>query len=517
VPAGQRRTDTIVGAVQLWAERAPSARALSQGDRTVTFAELDGRADRVARALLVGGAADGARIAYLGRNAPEYFEVLQGATKAGCVTVPLNWRLAAPELEAILTDSGAVLLVVEREFADVVPDASRPPTVVVADGRGPEPTSTDYEQWLAAAPEGQPQASPRENAVVLQMYTSGTTGKPKGVMLTDSALAASSSLLADVTGMGSDSVTLCTMPSFHIGGTSWTLAALSRGSETVLINDLEVSGILTEIERRSVTIMIAVPTIIQRLVDSSDVADFDLSSLETVYYGGGPMTAPVIQRALRTLSCRFIQGFGLTELPLATVLPHEAHLGDPELLRSCGRAAPGTEIRLVDPDTGRDAETGGVGEIWVRSPRLMAGYWRQPEVTDSVLDEAGWFRTGDSAKRDENGYFYIQGRTKDMIVSGGENIYPGEVENVLMAHPAVSDCAVIGVPSERWAEAVMAVVVLTAGTSVDAADLIAFCRARLAGYKCPKTVAFVTDLPRTAAGKVLKFRLRNEFGRPASH
>jgi long-chain acyl-CoA synthetase len=285
----------------------------------------------------------------------------------------------------------------------------------------------------------------------------------------------------------------------------------------VLINDLEVSGILTEIERRSVTIMIAVPTIIQRLVDSSDVADFDLSSLETVYYGGGPMTAPVIQRALRTLSCRFIQGFGLTELPLATVLPHEAHLGDPELLRSCGRAAPGTEIRLVDPDTGRDAETGGVGEIWVRSPRLMAGYWRQPEVTDSVLDEAGWFRTGDSAKRDENGYFYIQGRTKDMIVSGGENIYPGEVENVLMAHPAVSDCAVIGVPSERWAEAVMAVVVLTAGTSVDAADLIAFCRARLAGYKCPKTVAFVTDLPRTAAGKVLKFRLRNEFGRPASH
>jgi long-chain acyl-CoA synthetase len=497
--------------VSQWADTTPTARALSLGERVLTFGDLDDRSNRVANALHDAGVVPGSRVAYLGRNAPEFFEVLLGTAKAGCVTVPLNWRLAAPELEAIIADSTAVLAVVAEEFCQLLTGVRGVRKVVVSREPCSSPHSS-YEEWISAASAELPSRTTNGDFFVLQMYTSGTTGKPKGVMSSDSAVAASMALLADVAGMRPDAVSLCTLPTFHIGGTSWTLAGLSTGCETVLIQDADPSRIMAEIDDRCVTTMIAVPTIIQRMVESAEVASHDLHTLETVYYGGGPMTSTVIRRAMESLSCQFIQGFGLTELPLVTVLPHEAHLAGEHLLRSCGRVAPQTEVRLVDPESGMDVPAGEVGEIWARSPRLMSGYWRQPEATAAVLDDAGWFRTGDAARRDVDGYLYIQDRIKDMIISGGENIFPAEVENVLMSHPAVQECAIIGVPSARWVETAMAIVVLRDGANADAAELINHCRSRLAGYKCPKAVEFVPELPRTASGKVQKFTLRSEFG-----
>jgi long-chain acyl-CoA synthetase len=384
--------------------------------------------------------------------------------------------------------------------------------VIVAIG-APSQGHDPYDVWSSSPGTSRVAEPPvaRLGDAMLQLYTSGTTGLPKGVVSSNEAVAKSLALLADVTGMSPESITLCTLPTFHIGGTSWTLSALVSGGATVLLTEVTPSAILNAIERWGVSEMIAVPTIIQRVVEAPDVGSRDVSHLSMIYYGGGPMTSSVIERALVTFGCRFVQGFGLTELPLISVLPAEAHRGDPRLLRSCGRVARETEVRLVDPNTGREVAVGEVGEIQVRSPRLMSGYWRKSELTDAVLDEQGWFRTGDAASQDEEGYLFIRDRIKDMIISGGENIYPAEVENVLMAHPDVSEVAVVGVASERWTEAVTAVVVRRAGSAPDEESLISFCRERLARFKCPQHVVFAEELPRTPAGKLLKYQLRAQL------
>jgi long-chain acyl-CoA synthetase len=500
-------TVTAMESVRRWAQVDEAAPALFHGSTRRTFGELVRRCDAVGRALRGDGLGPGARIGYLGRNSVEFFEVLLGAAGVGMVTVPLNWRLAAPEINAILEDAEAGLVIVDAEFEPLLGSHVR---AVVVGGEGGR--SRGYEPWCEAADRDAGSHEPSLDDTVLQLYTSGTTGEPKGVMSSNRALAKSLSLLAEVTGMQRGTVSLCTLPTFHIGGTSWTLAGLTSGAATVLLTDVTPIEILSAIEAHQVTVMIAVPTIVQRLVEHPDLDERNLDSLETVYYGGGPMTSPVLERALSALDCQFVQGFGLTELPLVTVLPPQAHHGDPALLRSCGRAASETEIRLVDPDSGAEVAVGMVGEIQVRSPRLMEGYWRKPELTAAAMDSEGWFHTGDAASRDEEGYFYIQDRIKDMIITGGENVYPAEVENVLMGHPAVSQVAVIGAPSQKWTEAVVAVVVLRPGHHVSERDLVEFCRQQLARYKCPQNVVFVEDLPRTPSGKLLKYQLRAQLG-----
>jgi long-chain acyl-CoA synthetase len=326
-------------------------------------------------------------------------------------------------------------------------------------------------------------------------------------MMSHRALLAYLETLSAVAGMDDTTTALSTMPLFHIGGTGWALAAAYRGATTIQMRDVDPDLMLRAIERHRVTTLIAVPVVMRMLLQSPLAATADLSSLRTFYYGGGPMMQATLDAALKIFSCDFVQGFGMTECPLITALAPVDHLGAPGRLRSCGRPVRGTDVRLVDPGTGRDVPDGSVGEIVVRSPQLLAGYWNKPEAQrDSFLD-GQWFRTGDAAFRDSEGYLYMQDRIKDMIVSGGENVYPAEVENVLALHPDVAECAVVGVPSDRWTETVKAVVV-AASPTLTPQELIGFCKERLAGYKCPTTVDFVAALPRTPSGKVEKFRLR---------
>lgn len=503
--------DSLTALLAAHAGTRPDAVALRRGPEAVTYAELASRARHVGHALTAAGVGRGSRVGYYGRTSVAFFETLFGAAAVGAVVVPLNWRLAPPEVAAVLADSATELLVVDPEFAGTV-DLARPdlPALRTVVGTAGTPGHGGYAAWRDAQPDTPPGTGHGPDDIALQIYTSGTTGSPKGVMSRSSAVTAYLDALGDVARFRASSVSLCTLPLFHIGGIGWALAGLDRGATTVLLRDTGGDDIVRAVEQNRATILIAVPSVIRTILDAPTLDGADLGSLETLYYGGGPVTPQVLDEALATLGCGLVQGFGLTECPLVTALPPEDHAV--ELLASCGRAIPGTEVRLVDPDTGGDTPVGSVGELWVRSPLTMAGYWRQPEATADALVEGGWLRTGDAARMDLAGHVFMADRLKDMIVTGGENVYPTEVENVLARHPAVGACAVIGVPSRRWTEAVAAVVVLREGHEATAADLLDHCRGFLAGYKRPKTVAFVDELPRTPAGKVLKYRLRADHG-----
>ncbi|MFC4945794.1 long-chain-fatty-acid--CoA ligase [Pseudonocardia sp. GCM10023141] len=499
----------LAGLVIERARTCPDVAALRCGQDVSTYRELHVRSDGVAAALTGDGIEPGSRVAYLGRTAIAFFEVLFGTAKVGAVLVPVNWRLAAPEIAEVLADSGAELIVVDAEYAPVVgrmrerlPDLRR---VVVSTPVGPDA----YVEWRDGRREVPAVLRSAPDEVVLQIYTSGTTGRPKGVMSRNSAFPPYLRALGKAARIEASSVSLSTLPLFHIGGIGWALAGLAAGCLTVLERDAGADALLVAVERRRVTVMIAVPAVIQSLLDSPRIGTADVTSLATLYYGGGPITARLLDQALTTLRCDFVQGFGLTECPLVTVLAPAEHT--PELLRSCGRAVPGAAIRIVDPETGDDVAAGVVGELWVRSPSTMAGYWRQAEATAATLVDGEWLRTGDAARVDDGGYVHMADRLKDMIVTGGENVYPAEVENVLTRHPAVAACAVIGVPSRRWTEAVVAVVVCSPGHVVGEHALIAFCRERLAGFKTPKAVVVVDELPRTPSGKVMKYVLKKEL------
>lgn len=503
--------DSLTALLTFHAGVRPDSVALRCGPESLTYAELASRARRVGDALTAAGVGGGGRVGYYGRTSVAFFETLFGAATIGAVVVPLNWRLAPPEVAAVLADSEVELLVVDPEFAGTV-DAVRAdlPALRTVVCRGEHPDLPLYGTWRDGRP---PDASPPgghgPEDIALQIYTSGTTGRPKGVMSRTSGLTTYLDSLGDVARFSASSVSICTLPLFHIGGIGWVLAGLNRGATTVMLRETGGDDIVRAADQTRATVLIAVPSVIRTILDSPALPHADLGSLRTLYYGGGPVTHQVLDEALATLKCELVQGFGLTECPLVTALPPEDHAV--ELLASCGRAVPGTDVRVVDPVTGTDAPTGSVGELWVRSPQTMAGYWRQPEATAEAIAEGAWLRTGDAARMNDAGYVFMADRLKDMIVTGGENVYPAEVENVLARHPAVGACAVIGVPSRRWTEAVVAVVVLRDGHEATADDLLSHCRGLLAGYKRPKSVAFVDELPRTPAGKVLKYRLKADY------
>jgi long-chain acyl-CoA synthetase len=429
------------------------------------------------------------------------------------VLVPVNWRLAPAELAGVLDDSAARLVFCG---ADLLPglekarhELPRVERVVVL--------GDDYEAWLGSVdgePAGAPVADVGPDDIAVQMYTSGTTGRPKGVMLANLNLW-SIVPITEEWGLGADSVVLVCMPLFHLSGMGWSLPTLYQGGHVVLLADPDPTAILDAIPRYGVTDTLFVPALIQFLLGHPAMAGADLSTLQTVYYGGSPITDDTLLAALDRFGCSFVQLYGLTECTgLATSLAATDHdPGGPRahLLRSIGLPVGPIQVRVVDPRTGAERPPGEVGEIWVRSGGVMAGYWNQPDATAEVIDAEGWLRTGDAAYRDEDGYLFIYDRVKDMIVSGGENVFPAEVENALHSHPAVGDVAVIGVPHERWGETIKAVVVPAPGASVDEADLIAFARERLAHYKCPTSVDVVEALPRNATGKILKRELREPY------
>ena len=497
----------VADVVRHWAAERPEAVALHHGDRALTYRELDERSSRLAQALMAAGVEPGDRVAHLDRTGIEVIELLFAVSKIGAVLVPLNWRLALPELTAIVADAGAPLLVSGPAFAETAAAIAG----ALQAGCTTVETGPAYEAWIAQQAAVDLGARGASGDTVVQMYTSGTTGVPKGVLTTHRNLAAAAET-SPLWAFDTDSVSLTALPMFHIGGIGWAFVGLWNGATTILVSDFDPAAVLDLLERRHVTNAVFVPTMLQMLTGSANTAGRDFSALRSIAYGASPITTPVLKQTLRTFGCALFGIYGLTETTGAAVqLDADDH--DPDgprehLLRSVGRPYPWVELRVVDPADGRDCVPGQVGEVWLRAPNVMAGYFNRPDETAAALTSDGWLRTGDGGYRDRDGYLFLTDRIKDMIVSGGENVYPVEVEEALARHPAIDQVAVIGVPDERWGETVKALIVPRPGAAAQTEELVAFLREQLAAYKLPRIVEFVDELPRTPSGKVLKRELR---------
>ena len=478
---------------------------------------------RVAHAALREGIDVGDRIAFLDRNGMAYFDFLFGGSLIGAVNVAVNWRLAPTEMAAIIDDSQAPVLVVHKDYLPALkemPGALSKVQRIVLIGDGdpascPDSRSVPFETWIEGCPPTDPGHVGAADEVSMQLYTSGTTGLPKGVMLTNGNLSTAIAAANNTFNISEDTVSLVAMPLFHIGGSGWALCAMSRGGRSIILRDVDPDLLLRLIAAEGITEMFLVPAVLMVLLATPSLATTDLSSVRLIFYGASPISEDVLVKCMAAFGCGFCQVYGMTETTGAiTSLAFEDH--DPDgprrgLLRSAGKPLDSVEIRIVDPDTGNVVEDGRVGELQTRSPYNMAGYWRKPDETATTIDGEGWLRTGDAGYFDADGYLYLHDRIKDMIVSGGENIYPAEVENVLLSHPAVVDAAVIGVPDSRWGETVKAVLVFAPGADVDESDVIAHCRANLAHYKCPTSVDTTEALPRNPSGKILKRELRAPY------
>jgi len=483
-------------------------------DRTTTFGQLDERASRIANGLIALGVKPQARIGYIGMNSDRFFEVLYGCFKANAVLVGVNWRLAPPEIVYVLGDAGAEVLFVGAEFAGAI-DAIRAQLVTVKHviaidgGHAQWPA---FEPWRDSQSDVDPMLTIDDEDDVIQLYTSGTTGHPKGVQLTN-ANYISFFDLAQKAGWASydaGDANLVAMPNFHVAGVNMGLVTTGQGARGIHMKQVDPAKVLEFITTYRINNMFLVPAVIQFLLQVPGADKTDFSSLQRVFYGASPISEDVLLRAKKLFGCSFAQLYGLTEtVGAGTALDDPSHDPARGKLRSCGKPYPGFEIRVVGAD-GKPVPQGEVGEIVMKSPTVMKGYWGKPEATEKAIVD-GWFLTGDAGFFDEEGYLYIHDRVKDMIVSGGENIYPAEVENALMGHPALADVAVIGVPDPKWGEAVKACVVLKPGVQANADDIVAFCKERIASYKCPKTVDFVAALPRNPSGKILRRELREPY------
>jgi long-chain acyl-CoA synthetase len=378
-----------------------------------------------------------------------------------------------------------------------------------------DPRSVTFEQWVEGCPPEDLGHVGTADEVSMQLYTSGTTGLPKGVMLTNENLSKAVAGANHTFNVSDDTVSLVAMPLFHIGGSGWALCAMSRGGRSIILRDVDPDLLLRLIAAEHITEMFLVPAVLMVLLATPSLATTDLSSVRLIFYGASAISEDVLVKCMGAFGCGFCQVYGMTETTGAIVsLPFEDH--DPDgprrgLLRSAGKPLDSVEIRIVDPDSGDVVQAGEVGEVQTRSAYNMAGYWRKPDETALTIDSAGWLRTGDAGYFNAEGYLYLHDRIKDMIVSGGENIYPAEVENVLLSHPAVVDAAVIGVPDPKWGETVKAVVVVAPGTEMSDTDLMTHCRANLAHYKCPTSVDRAEALPRNPSGKILKRELRAPY------
>ncbi len=493
-----------------------SKTALSYEDRSWTYLELDAEANRVAQALLAAGVEPQERVAFLDKNSPEYFPFLFGAGKVNAVTVAVNWRLAPPEMEYILGNAEAKVLLVGEEFLEHLGKMDLPTvTTTIVVGAGGDFVS--YQDWIAAQPADDPMVLSALTDTCYQLYTSGTTGLPKGVELTNENFfsmlpAASGEWLFD-----EDSVNLVAMPLFHIAGSGWGVVGLYNGGSNVLLRDIDPAAILQLIPRFGVTNALLVPAVLQFLLMTPGIESTDFSSMRAMVYGASPITEEILVGSMKAMGCKFIQAYGLTETTggVTILRPEDHDPGGPkaDLLRSAGAPWGDVELRIVDPATFADRPDGEVGEIWCKTIQNMRGYWANDEATAEAFPEGkddagiGWFRTGDAGYL-RDGYLFIHDRVKDMIVSGGENIYPAEIENVLMAHPDIADVAVIGVPHEKWGETVKAIITPAPGADPSAEALIAYTRENLASYKCPTSVDRMDVIPRNPSGKILKTELR---------
>jgi acyl-CoA synthetase (AMP-forming)/AMP-acid ligase II len=501
-------------------------RAKNRGDaiafefegRATTFAEFNIKTNRVANGLKALGVKPHERIAYLGKNSDLYFELLLGAIKANVVMAPVNWRLAGPEVAFIVEDCKAALLFVGPEFIALVHDIKDklPSVRAVITTEGGAPEWRDFVAWRDAQSADHPDVAISPKDIAIQLYTSGTTGKPKGAMLSHANFfnlvrTGSEADKPDWNKWTGDDVSLVAMPVFHIGGSGWGIMGLYHGAKGVIAREFDPTRVLDFFEQAGITKLFMVPAAMQFVVRQPRARSVDFSRLKYMLYGASPIPAALLKECIEVFKCGFVQMYGMTETTGTIVaLPPEDHVEGSERMRSAGKALPGVELAILDPD-GKPLPPGEVGEIATRSGSNMAGYWNLPEATASTLRKDGWLRTGDAGTMDKDGYLYIHDRIKDMIISGGENIYPAEVESGLCDHPDIAEAAVIGIPDDKWGEAVKAIVVMKPGKTASAADIINFTRERIAGYKTPRSVDFIEALPRNPSGKILRRHLRDPY------
>ena len=503
----------IVAVIEGWAAQRPDALAVRFAGVDRTWAQLLDRVRRLAAALRASGIGPGDRIAVLDLNHPATVELTLACGQIGAACAVVNFRLAPPEIVYVVADAGARLLLHGPEFAQAVGEIRDKLTDVEhvipigGDGDG-------YEAWLAAhEPDPAHHASAPDDCF-LQLYTSGTTGFPKGAMLTHRSMLAHSANVAADADLGPADVLQVAMPLFHVGGMSYALIGLSCGATLRVLRMPDPVAVLDMLEHDGITHTFLVPALLAAMMRVPGVGERTFPTLRGVYYGASPMPLPVLRACLKVFPGRMAQVYGMTEASgVVTALQARDH-DDPAVahrLVSAGTPIQGVEIEIHDPGTGEPVGIGEPGEICVRTEQLMSGYWGRPEATAAAVTPEGWLRTGDGGHIDADGYVYVTDRIKDMIISGGENIYPAEIERVLAEHPAVGDCAVIGVPDERWGEVPKAVVVPAPGATVDVDALLAHCLAHLAPFKVPKSVDVLDELPRNPTGKILKKDLRAPY------
>jgi long-chain acyl-CoA synthetase len=496
----------------------PNGVATIDGARRRTWTQFRDRVARFGGALLAAGVQRGDRVAILSLNGDAYLEYFYAAPWAGALVVPLNIRLAPPELIAIINDAGASALLVDETFAALlpalVPHLTSVRTVFVS-GTGVLPAGATSLNAAIEATDPIASADVSSDDVYGIFYTGGTTAASKGVMLSHGNIVANAmNMLAEVP-FGPDSVYLHAAPMFHLADCAATFSLTLGGGTHTFVPRFDPVPVLRAVQDRGVTNSILVPSMIAMLVNVPTIGDYDLASLTRLLYGGSSISEAVLRRAIECLpGCQLIQAYGMTELsPVATILQWRYHATDgPNAgrLRAAGRAVHTAEIRIVDEED-RELPRGSVGQIIVRGPIVMQGYWNQPALTAEAL-RGGWMHTGDGGYIDEDGFVFIVDRIKDMIITGGENVYSAEVENAIYQHPAVAMCAVIGVPDLQWGERVHAVISLKPGQTTTQTDIVAHCRGLIAGYKCPRSVSVRAEpLPLSGAGKVLKTVLRKEL------
>lgn len=489
------------------------------GDSTFTYGEWYHRVNRLSSSLQEMGIEKGDRVAFMMLNCHREVETYFATFNIGGVAVPVNVRLSPQEIIYIINDSESKVLVVDDALLPLV-EGIRPKLETVkhfihAGDYGLPQGMLRYEEILAGA-------APRPRAVAIAdndlagiFYTGGTTGTPKGAMLSHHNLMSDTLHFLAYVHMSNKDVWLHVAPLFHIAACATMFVAMEYGVPQVMMKLFIPDMVMQTIERYKVTVTLLIPAMLNWMINHPDFGKYDLSSLRAIGYGASPMPSEVLRKAMTSLSCQFGQAYGMTEAsPMLTFLGVEDHVldGPPEVvarLASAGQPSVGVEVRVVN-ERGEDVKPGEVGEVIARGPNIMLGYWKRPEDTAEAIRD-GWYYSGDMATVDDEFYLYIVDRRKDMIISGGENIYSTEVENVLYQHPAILEAAVIGVPDPKWGEAVKAVCVLRQGHSATSEEIIAFCKERLSSYKAPKSVDFVESLPKSAAGKILKREVREPY------
>jgi long-chain acyl-CoA synthetase len=507
---------TLVDVVRQHAARQPDTIAMICDGRRIDYAALHRVSNQVAHGLRGAGLQPGDRVAYLGRESEHYYELLFGAAKSGMVLVPINWRLAADEVDHILRDSGTAMLFVDTDAAATADRlaAELPALRTVLPLDKPGTPGAGFAAWVSGQPDANLLTRVTPDTPLVQMYTSGTTGLPKGVVLAHRSFFAVRNALATA---GVDWIdwqegdrSLIGMAGFHIGGIWWATQGFAAGVTNVVMREFTTAGAVELIRTLGVTTACMVPAMLRLLLAEPGVTSADFTTLRKIIYGGAPISAGLLARCVEGFGCDFAQIYGLTETGnTAMCLPPADHTPDSGKMQAAGRPYPGFQVKVADSG-GNPLPAGEIGEVWLRTPAAMLEYWNLPEATAKTLID-GWVVTGDAGVLDEDGYLFIRDRIKDMIIVAGENVYPAEIENVIGKHPMVAESAVVGVPDERWGEAVHAFVVPVEGQELTERELALYLKGKLATFKSPLRYEFIEKVPRNPSGKILRRELRERF------